>query len=196
MDKIKIQRPLWLEFLNKSSIIFFPPTMLLAFLAPFYIHIYTIRTGNRPGPIFTTAVFFVLLFLIFMFCIHVASLVADSRFCKPVWLRIKKANGQECPGCQYPGSVEVGGKCTECGMDFTPEIVERWRQWWSAEHMQSTLPNSDKWWYEQFRALFQSIHKLRQTRIFPSRSKPTPTPPTPDAPPPPQPDPLASKTDA
>jgi hypothetical protein len=196
MDKIKIHRPLWLDFLNKSAIILLGPTILSMFTTAFYLDFYTILWGTRPGPIIKTALLYVSVLWTLVLCVYVAGLVADSRFCKPVWLRIKKANGQECPGCQYPGSVEVGGKCTECGMDFTPEIVERWRQWWSAEHMQSTLPNSGKWWYEQFRALFQSIHKLRQTRFFPSRSKPTPTPPTPDAPPPPQPDPLASKTDA
>ncbi|MFN7375565.1 MAG: hypothetical protein ACK54T_05270 [bacterium] len=182
MDKIKIQRPLCLELLNKSALILFPPTMLLAFLAQFYSYIYTIRTGNRPGPMFTTAFFFVLVLLIFMFCIHVASLVADFRFCKPVWRRIKEANGQECPGCQYPGTVEVGGKCTECGMDFTAEIVERWRQWWSADSMPPTLPASGgEWWAESFRALvLRPIQRLRQTRLFSSRSKPRPGQPTPE----------------
>jgi hypothetical protein len=111
------------------------------------------------------------------------------------WLHVKQANGQLCPGCRYPGSIEVGGKCTECGMDFTPDIVERWRRWWSSDRLPID-PNrelSDKMTKE---FLLRHIRKLRQTRFFPSRSKPTPTPPTPNAPPPPQPDPLASKTDA
>ncbi|MFN7442560.1 MAG: hypothetical protein ACK5R9_05675 [bacterium] len=113
------------------------------------------------------------------------------------WLRVKQANGHECPGCRYPGNVEVGGKCTECGMDFTAEIVERWRQWWSAESLPRRLPNTDRWWDRRVDVLVQQLmQRLRQTRLFSSRSKPTPNPPTPDAPPPLQPDPHETKTEA
>ncbi len=111
------------------------------------------------------------------------------------WLRVKRANGQLCPGCRYPGSIEFGGKCPECGMDFTPEIVERWRRWWSSDRVPDD-PNSEYWNKKAEAFVLWPIHKLRQTRFFPSSSKPTLTPPTPNAPPPPQPDPLASKTDA
>jgi hypothetical protein len=190
---INIQKPTWIVLFNKFVTIFLAPTIILSPIFAFCIDYYYIELGIKREP---ALIIKTILPAVVMVIISIVSLLVDSRFSKHVWLRIKEANGQECPGCQYPGTVEVGGKCTECGMDFTPEIVERWRQWWSAEHMESTLPNLGKWWYDQFRALFQSIRKLRQTRFFPSRSKPTPTPPTPNAPPPPQPDPLASKTDA
>jgi hypothetical protein len=123
------------------------------------------------------------------------SLIAINGHYRRLWLRVKRANGQECPGCQYPSRVEAGGKCTECGLDFTPEIIERWVRWWSADR-DPPHPNHELRAKQVKSLVFMPIQTLRQSRFFPSRSKPTPTPPTPDAPPPPQPDPLASKTDA
>ena len=104
------------------------------------------------------------------------------------WLRVKQANGQECPGCRYPGSVEVGGKCPECGMDFTTDIVERWRQWWSADRMPDS-PNREVWDKMTKEFLLRPFHKLRQTRFFSSRSNPTPNPQPPNPPTPQPPNP-------
>jgi hypothetical protein len=181
MNKIKIEQPLW-------------ATVLIVIIAALTLLLFGDMFFNLRGFSPWMDKFLKSLGNILILFVGVGS-IACQRYYHRVWLRIKQANGQECPGCQYPGTVKVGGKCTECGMDFTPEIVRCWRKWWSAERLPRNLPSIQSGQPRWVRLLKSPI-RVRHLRFYSSRSKPTPTPPTPDALPPPQPDPLASKTDA